>query len=231
MGIVASMRLLGFGFLMGLSAIGLAGCVGGTTYGTGGSQEEQTMKDVYNMFTLRPERRNIDYSPRPDLVVPANRASLPEPLDSEASTSAAQWPETPEQRIARIRAQAGEVDPRTGDVSVEERLRRKEGIAIERGYAKNDFVPGVTDRDGNPILYNGQKSQADRAAVLKRKQELSMSVGANRKFLTEPPVEYRVPASSAPSGVDAYTEEEKTARAEAEREAKLKRMQDMGGRR
>ena len=202
-----------------VASMALAGCVGGTTYGTGVSQEQQTLDDVYNMFTLKRNRNNIDYTPRPDLIVPENTAALPEPLDSETTTSNPEWPETPEERIARIQAQAGEIDPRSGEYSTEEQRRRKEGIAIERTGAEKKFIPGRTDRDGNPILFNGERSRADRAAVLKRKAELAPSVGATRRFLTEPPIEYRTPADTAPSGAEAYTEEELAERKRLEEEA------------
>ncbi len=67
---------------MAFSALALSGCMGGTTYGTGVSQEEQTLKDVYTMFNLQGEKKNIDYSPRPDLIVPDNKQALVEPLDN-----------------------------------------------------------------------------------------------------------------------------------------------------
>lgn len=217
--------------LIGASAaFVLSGCVGGTTYGTGVSQEEQTLKDVYSMFNLKSEKKNIDYSPRPDLIVPQNKQALAEPIDAEATSSNPQWPETPEERIARIRGQAGEIDPRTGDYKREEQLRKKEGIGIEPGYAEKKFIPGRTDRDGNPILYGGEASQATRDDVLKRKAELSLSPGATRKYLTEPPVKYRVPVESAPSGEEAYSDEEKAVRAEEVRVAKIKAMQELGRR-
>jgi hypothetical protein len=212
-----------------LAALALSGCMGGTTYGTGVTQEEQTLKDVYTMFNLQGDRKNIDYSPRPDLIVPENKQALVEPLDNAATTSNAQWPETPEERIARIRAQAGEIDPRTGEYSVQEQLRKKEGIGIETGYSKPKFSPGKTDRDGIPLL-STDDSAAARQEVLKRKAELGMSKGASRKYLTEPPVAYRVPVESAPSGTEAYSPEEQAAREEAERKAKIKRIQDLGGR-
>jgi hypothetical protein len=207
--------------------IPLAGCVGGTTYGTGVSQEEQTLKDFYNMFTLNRERKNIDYSARPDLVVPQDRAALPDPLDESVATNDPAWPETPEERIARVRAEAGEIDARTGDYSVDERLRKKEGIAIEQARNEDKFVPGRTDRDGNPVLYNGQ-SEA-RKEVLKAKADLEYSKGVKRKYLTEPPVEYRTPAETAPTGEEAYTESElarREAQKEEERKAQLKKLQE-----
>jgi hypothetical protein len=212
-----------------IAALALSGCVGGTTYGTGVSQEKQTLKDVYTMFNLQGEKKNIDYSPRPDLIVPENKQALVEPLDDAATTSNAQWPETPEERIARIRAQAGEIDARTGEYSLEEQLRKKEGIGIETGYLKRKFIPGQTDRDGVP-LNNGEASAEARQEVLKRKAALGMSKGASRKYLTEPPVAYRTPVESAPAGAEAYSPEEQAAREEAERKAKLKRIQELGGR-
>lgn len=213
-----------------LAGLALSGCVGGTTYGTGVTQEQQTLKDVYTMFNLKTEKKNIDYSPRPDLIVPENKQALVEPIDDAATTSNAQWPETPEERIARIRAQAGEVDPRTGEAGITEQMRKKEGIAIETGYTKQKFVPGQTDRDGNPLL-NASVSTETRQEVLKAKAELNGTSGpTTRKYLTEPPVQYRQPVASAPAGAEAYSPEEQAARDEAERKARLKRIEELGGR-
>jgi hypothetical protein len=198
-----------------VAAAALTACVGGTTYGTGVSQEAQTIKDISNMFTLRRDRPNIDYAPRPDLVVPQNRQNLPEPLDAEVTTSDPEWPEAPEQRIARIRAEADEGIAADGDMSLEERLRKKDGINIETRDPRGKFVPGRTDRDGVEIMFPGSSSQEARQEVLERRKELNVSSGPNRKYLTEPPVEYRVPVPTAPSGAEAYSEEEV-----AERKAK-----------
>jgi hypothetical protein len=188
------------------ASLALSGCIGGTTYGTGVSQGKQTVEDVYNMFTLKRNQQNIDYTPRADLIVPENSDDLPEPLDSAAATSNPAWPESPEHRIARIRSQAGEIDERSGEYSIEEQLRPKEGIAIEQRTKK--FVVGQTDRDGNPLMFNGEESKQNRREVLERKAELAPTTGVERRFLTDPPVAYRVPAESAPSGPEAYSDEE-----------------------
>ena len=203
--------------LVGLAcALALAGCVKGTTYGTGVTQGAQTVSDLYNMFTLKNDSKKIDYSARPDLIVPQDTAALPEPIDSEATTSSPDWPETPEARIARIRSQAGEIDERSGDYSVQEQLRRKEGIGVEDQNPRKEYVVGKTDREGNPLL-NIEGSEEKRKAVLKAKADLDYSRGAKRKYLTEPPVDYRLPTDSAPSGEEAFTEEELLKRkAEAE---------------
>ncbi|GIL03148.1 MAG: hypothetical protein BroJett030_30470 [Alphaproteobacteria bacterium] len=185
----------------------LGGC--GTTYGTGVSQEEQTVKDMYNLFALSPPRKNIDYSPRPDLIVPENTAALPEPLDESVTTSNPEWPESPEERIARVRAEAGEIDPRTGDYAPQELRRRKEGIAIETSNHKGDFRPGKTDRDGNPILYMGDDEA--RKKVQQAKAGTTYNC-ASRRYLTEPPPEYCSGADTAPQGAEAFTEAELAAR-------------------
>lgn len=207
-------------------AVPLAGCVGGTTYGTGVGQEEQTFKDLYSMMSLQRERKNIDYSARPDLVVPQNKQALPEPLSAaETANNDPNWPESPEQRIARVRAEAGEIDPRTGDYSQQERSRKKEGIAVETYNHRGAFVPGRTDRDGNPILYHGE-SEA-RRQVLAARASADYSRGPSRKYLTEPPVEYRVPAETAPSGQEAFSEEELKAREEEEKRLKKERFKSL----
>jgi hypothetical protein len=209
-------------------ALVLSGCVGGTTYGTGVSQEEQTINDLYNMLSLRTPKKAIDYSARPDLIVPEDKADLPEPVDTAATTANPQWPETPEERIARVREQAGEIDPRTGDYSLQEQLRPKEGIGIEGVHGQNKRIAGVTDRDGIPVLYRGE-SEA-RQDVIRAKSDLNLSSGQTRKYLTEPPVAYRQPADTAASGEQAYSPEEIAAREEEERRLLAAKNAELAGR-
>lgn len=221
---------VGNGFLavaVALTAMMLAGCNTGTTYGTGVSQEKQTVSDLYNILSLKRETPTIDYSARPDLIVPENTAMLPEPVDAEATTSNPDWPETPEQRIARIRAQAGEIDPRSGDYSVEEQLRDKEGIGIETRRVKGEFIPGKTDRDGNFSLNPGLDDKA-RAEVLRRRAELKGTGVTQRRFLTEPPLAYRTPYASAPSGADAYSDDELQKRKDEAEEQRLREKKEFG---
>ena len=214
--------------LIGLSlAFGLSACVGGTTYGTGVSQEKQTLNDVYNMFTLKTKRSDIDYTARPDLVVPENTAALPEPLENAATTSNPEWPETPGERIARIREQASEADPRTGQVPVEERTRRKEGIRIETRDVEQENRDAGLDRRGNPIVGFEQKRKEQRKDFLARKSTIEVSSTPARRYLTDPPVEYRMPAETAPTGDEAYLEEVLAERKKKELEEKKRRRHEM----
>jgi len=79
---------------------GLAGC-SGTTYGTGISPEEQTIKDVMSLASLGSEEKPpIDYKPRGGIVAPPS-TNLPPPVDSSTKTAAVtaedpNWPKDPD---------------------------------------------------------------------------------------------------------------------------------------
>ncbi|PCI04047.1 MAG: hypothetical protein COB78_06805 [Hyphomicrobiales bacterium] len=177
------------------ATIGLSGCVGGTTYGTGVSQEQETLEGVFNMFSLGGKKKEkIDYSARADLVIPSDKSVLREPITVESSVADSDWPESPEQKIARIRGEAVEPDERTGQVPISERLRKKEGIKIERNYKTSVL-------DEKQGFYKFQRESAKkRKKILAVRKELAYSVGPKRKFLTEPPTGYRDAATTAVAG-------------------------------
>ena len=191
------------------AAISVSGCVGGTTYGTGVSHEKQTMEGLKNIVSLKSSNDpKINYAARPDLVMPGNVNSLPQPVDEIASVEDdANWPETPEQRIARIQNEAVQPHERSGQIPVQELVRKKEGIKV----ASKPRVFKNPDRDGNDFIdsirddANGVSASS---TVRKRREELAYSTGVQRKFLTEPPVEYRTPAATAVAGDLGYSREE-----------------------
>ena len=208
--------------VLGVLALGLSGCIGGTTFGTGVSQEQQLLEDLEGMMSMgsKKRKRKIDYSARPDLVLPAKTAALPAPLETESSTSNVDWPESPEQRIARIRGEAEEADPRSGEISVEELKRKKVGIRIATGVDNNPEM----DKDGHAAIYALRDGTYKKTKMLKEKY--SYSTGVKRKYLTEPPVDYRVPIATAPVGDLGISEAEKERR--AEKLAKAKKQSDTG---
>jgi len=208
--------------VLGASALALTGCVGGTTYGTGVTAEAQLLKDLEGMisFGSKKTKTRIDHSARPNLVMPSNTASLPVPLDQESSSSNVNWPESPEQKLARIRGEAEQADPRSGAISLEEQKRKKVGI----GYNKRENSHDNVDRDGHAAIVSLRDGTHEQTKMLKKKY--AFSSGAKRKYLTEPPVEYRVPISTAPVGDLGISEAEKEKR--AEKAAKSKRQNDIG---
>ncbi|MCF6321327.1 MAG: hypothetical protein L3J32_06105 [Rhizobiaceae bacterium] len=207
--------------LMG-SLLILSGCVGGTTYGTGVTQERQLLNDLEGMvsFGTTKRKQRINYSARPNLVMPAQTATLPAPLEEEATTSNVDWPESPEQRLARIRGEAEEADPRSGEISIAEQRRQKAGIRILRGKIDNPDL----DREGASTIDAAEKDKSRKVRQLRA--QYAYSTGPTRKYLTEPPVEYRTPYGSAPAGDLGVSEAEKEKR--AEKAAKLKKQNDTG---
>ncbi|GAB4364339.1 MAG: hypothetical protein Kow0026_29240 [Oricola sp.] len=92
---------------LGASALVLAGCLG-PTYGTDKPAMEQLFDDLGGSLSLGKKKRTvIDYKPRPGLVKPADTSTLPEPQQNIAEASP-DWPESPEERLARIRKEADE---------------------------------------------------------------------------------------------------------------------------
>jgi hypothetical protein len=93
---------------MAMSSFALAGCMG-PTYGTDKPAMEQLFDDLGGAMSLGKKQRKvaIDYKPRPGLVQPADTSTLPEPQQNIAEASP-DWPESPEERLARIRKEADE---------------------------------------------------------------------------------------------------------------------------
>ncbi|MEO5756834.1 MAG: hypothetical protein ABIQ51_08260, partial [Mesorhizobium sp.] len=86
------------------SGLALSGCMGSPTYGTDKTAGAQLAGDLSSAFSISPKHKEqIDYKPRPTLVKPApgQKENLPAPQDS-IETANADWPESPEQRRARL---------------------------------------------------------------------------------------------------------------------------------
>lgn len=208
--------------VIGASALALTGCIGGTTYGTGVTQEAQLLKDLEGMVTFgsKKTKKRIDHSARPNLVMPSKTAALPVPLDQESSSSNVNWPESPEKRNARIRGEAEIADPRSGAISIKELRRKKIGTRYDKPITNAVDV----DKDGHAAITSLRDGTHKKAKMLKEKY--AYSKGPRRKFLTEPPVEYRVPISTAPVGDIGISEAEKEKR--AEKAAKIKKQNETG---
>jgi len=184
-------RRVSVGALVAVSAIALTGCVGmAPTYGTGKAADQQLLEDVTGMFALtgaNKKREPIDYNPRPELVKPAGGATnLPPPQDDIKTASAGAWPEAPEARLARIRADAtGKRD----DVGFEPEVDlpvEKNRPAIRRTRGDDQSF------DGSPVA--AQKQREDFNKRLAMSQQGSAT---DRRYLSEPPIEYRQPSAAA----------------------------------
>ncbi|GAK70131.1 hypothetical protein RRU01S_08_00340 [Agrobacterium rubi TR3 = NBRC 13261] len=142
------------------------------TYGTGKTSAEQLVDDLGNATSITGDqsKRNLKYNPRPGLVVPAQARAdqLAQPQKSLANRETnPQWPETPEEARERLRKEAD-----------------------ENRDNPNYRSPLLAGNGTNGQMTETQKWEAFRKA--KADAQGGTVVNSNqRKFLTDPPVEYR----------------------------------------
>lgn len=177
-----------------LAGLALSGCVGmAPTYGTGKHADTQLMEDVTGMFSISPKKKDqIDYKPRPDLVKPApgtTQAALPAPQDNIVTASAGgAWPESPEQRRARIRETA---TANRDNLDFEPEVGLAENVKSSRA--------GVMATRGSDVNIDGSSStiQKQREDFNKRLAQSQQGSATQRRYLSEPPLAYREPAATA----------------------------------
>lgn len=178
------------GALMGVSALGLSGCMGAPTYGTGTPADEQLLRDMTGALSLAPkDNPEIDYAPRPGIVMPASKDVLPPPQE-DVTASNSQWPESPEQRLARIRTEA---------------TANQDNPMYEPNIVR-DVQSGKKRPSGGRMRWNDTEYQgvdpsgSKREAFNKRLAENRQGSPTQRRYLSEPPLVYRQPAGDAPIG-------------------------------
>jgi len=190
-----------------VSGIALSGCMSSPTYGTDKTAAAQLFDDVSGAAAITPKRRDpIDYKPRPELVKPApgQKGSLPTPQPS-IETASADWPESPEQRRARIRADATahQNDPNYQPEAVEDVQTDPEAVKKAMAESGSSHPPAWTPADSNP---------ARAAEIQRRLAEQKQGDPTQRKYLSEPPLAYRQPSADAPQnelGEDEFKKERK----------------------
>jgi hypothetical protein len=176
-GAAASVSKIGMVAALGLV---VTGCMG-PTYGTDTPASQQLFEDITGVVSFGPEKRDpIAYTPRPELVRPASLEVLPPP--QEAAQNNAAWPESPEQRLARVREEA--------TANQDNNLYRSP-VNQRGGQQWTAADPGVA-----PF----ESSAEQRAEINRRITEGQQGSATQRRFLSEPPVTYRQPAETAPAG-------------------------------
>ncbi|QPC93746.1 hypothetical protein [Mesorhizobium sp. INR15] len=200
-----------------VSGLALSGCMGSPTYGTDKTAGAQLAGDLSSAFSISPKHKEqIDYKPRPTLVKPApgQKENLPAPQDS-IETANADWPESPEQRRARLRADATahQDDPAYQSQIVDD--VQTDPTAIKNAMAQSG--------SSHPPAWTPADSDKGRAAEIQRRLADSKQGDPNtRKYLSEPPVQYRVASDTAPQGELGEDEYKKERRLKKEAAAKSK---------
>ena len=161
----------------------LSGCTS-PTYGTGKTANQQLIEDISGAFSIAPTNKGseIAYTPRAELVKPADTNSLPEPQQQVVSAENPAWPESPEQRRARIRANA---------TANQDNMRYRGPVSSTEQTWSAAVGRGVPDA--------GASSQ-QRAEFQRRLRENRQGDPNSRRYLSEPPTGYRRPAETAVVG-------------------------------
>lgn len=186
----------------------LSGCVSSPTYGTGKTANAQLMEDVSSAFSIKPKGpTGIKYEPRPDVLKTAAGQTLPEPQES-VTKQAGVWPESPEQKRARLRQEATDA----------------QGDPLYIPKIKNDMPTGNKLAEEIAELNRGGAG----TDFKKRKAIAAAGSPTTRKLLSEPPLDYRAPADSAAYGDLGEDESKKERRLRAEaRKKKGRSLKDL----
>jgi hypothetical protein len=186
------------------------------TYGTNKTAGSQLLDDVSSIGSFGPKKKDpITYNPRPDLVRPVagKPGQLPAPQDNAVAANSANWPEAPEQRRKRLRDEA------TANQNNPNYVPQIENDMPVAKQSSSDSEFGFFG-DKHPVPTG---KAADQSAEF-RARRLASTAGSpkTRRYLSEPPLEYRAPAATA--ATDELGEDE----AKKERERKAAARKDKG---
>lgn len=169
----------------------LSGCMSSPTYGTDKTANQQLLEDVTGVLGVEAlaggsrEQAEIAYSPRGQLVTPSSLEVLPEPQQELASADNPAWPESPEERRRRIRAEATE--------------NRDNPAYRSPAASRPSDTAFVTD--------------AQRSEIQQIRRQTNQGDADRRRYLSEPPLDYRVPEATAEAGNLGESEWKKAQRA------------------
>ena len=173
------------------SLIALAGCAGGDTVSTGSGYGTNLVFDTLAGVALIPEEREeIDYTPRTELVMPANAGALPAPQEKRVVTNP-NWPQDPDAPGEGLLAgltpeeQRRTLYQRIAGAGEEERTTRPSN-------AINDRNREIRARDDS---YRNAR-EIRRISAERRGSDVNEDGTPRRRFLTDPPVTYRAPAAA-----------------------------------
>jgi hypothetical protein len=187
-------RLLLGGSLVAAAAL-LSGCMSSPTYGTDKTANAQLVSDMGGIFSFRDKKKAaIEYAPRPELVKPAKGdEALPPPQETVATAGNPNWPESPEQKLARLRAEA--------DANVDNPNYDSPIVADMANAAPPKKSPtGTSWRAEESGAKDTSDMAAQKAEFQRRLKETQQGDAQKRKFLSEPPIDYRQAAADAPVG-------------------------------
>ncbi|MAY62075.1 MAG: hypothetical protein CML29_07670 [Rhizobiales bacterium] len=188
-------------------AAGVSACMG-PTYGTDKTSTGQLLDDISTMASIKREKGpDIDYTPRPEIVRPPKNAGLPQPQQNVAENNPA-WVESPEDTRRRLVAEADANGEGSGYRSP------LASTQTSKGVRKSAVKPSVQDGSPSPLSVMQKERQNKQFRENLKIQRGSYS--DKRRFLSDPPLDYRKPAETAAVGDVGEGEKEKERRRVAE---------------
>ena len=184
--------------LLAVSGLALGGCMSSPTYGTDKTANEQLLGDVSGILSLAPEEQEPDRLQAAPRTGEAGEGRSRQPAGAAGQHGRNQqsgMAQIAEQKRARLRAEATQ-------------NRDKPGFTPE---IEGD-MPVAVARDGKPVGQSdrfkeagltpvGGKTLAQQGAEVKQRIAANTQVtGGKRRYLSEPPTEYRQPSATAPVG-------------------------------
>lgn len=189
---------LALGVPLVASTVMMAGCVSSPTYGTGKSSSVQLAEDLTGMLALAPKKREaIEYQPRAELVRPATGQdkTLPAPQEKLADNNTnPEWPESPEQKRARLKA---EITANRDDPNFDSPIEGAYATAATGRAQGSGDIGSPRAHDAGRRYGDQSNNAATREAFKKKLAEQRQGSPTKRKYLSEPPLVYRDPAATA----------------------------------
>jgi hypothetical protein len=145
----------------------------------------------------REKKEPIEYQPRAPLVMPPTAGALPPPVESAEVAAAGNWPQDPDELARELDARDDE-DPLYGGSQAEyERLKPLVAALPNRQPRPTSPVGGSDDRNDQAldIVHSGAQQEEFKQALA----EAEGLTRTERRYLTDPPQEYRQPAATAPT--------------------------------
>ena len=203
-----SIRSVCIGVATAALALGLGAC-NQTTYGTGTPVGMQTLEDLAGIADLGGSKKDpIKYTPRPGLVQPPTGAPLPPP-GSEQQAVAANWPNDRDVQTKRVKEQVAAREKFCADPTNAVRLEcRDPGFRLppEANVSRGPNQTLVNMSIDPAVAALGTPEQNARAMKLFADAKGQVAVDENgkpiRRYLTDPPSDYRVPDPNAPVVID-----------------------------
>lgn len=158
-------RVAGSFVVLAAAAISVSSCIG-PKYGTDKTSGEQLIDDLGDAASLAPARKpqGLVYQPRGTLVKPSDDKVLVEPARNLASKDNPQWLESPEQARNRLKKEADD-NANTGS------YRSPLAVSVTEGKALSPEQQRAAYRDARAIQ-DGRYSD-------------------RRRFMSDPPLDYR----------------------------------------